>query len=131
MIRKNKKYSIREIFNWIEITPDKIRKYTKELDGDFINPTSIRYKIFKLKGVKCVGCGVEGKYFVKEKTPDNLHYHLNLYGIDKSGDEVLMTKDHIIPSSRGGSNDIENLQPMCITCNREKGNNIEIVRAVS
>ncbi len=30
--------------------------------------------------------------------------------------------DHIKPISRGGSNDIFNLMPCCIECNRKKGN---------
>jgi 5-methylcytosine-specific restriction endonuclease McrA len=34
----------------------------------------------------------------------------------------LMTKDHILPVSRGGSNAVTNLQTMCSTCNAAKGN---------
>jgi len=36
-----------------------------------------------------------------------------------------MTKDHIIPSSKGGVNKLRNLQTMCVTCNVKKGNTIE------
>lgn len=35
------------------------------------------------------------------------------------------TVDHIIPMSRGGTNDPDNLQPMCWDCNRRKGAKVE------
>lgn len=104
---------------------EKFKKDAKvELDGDIIKGNSQRYQLFFTKGTKCVCCGIEGKYFAKEKRIKDKSYHLNLYGIDDNGQEVLITKDHIIPKSKGGKDELENYQTMCIRCNERKGNKL-------
>ena len=47
-----------------------------------------------------------------------------IIGIDTNGVERLMTVDHIIPKSMGGSHNLSNLQPMCVRCNGKKGSKI-------
>ena len=100
----------------------------KVYDGLLINMTSQRYQLFKLKGCDCVRCGIKGQYFAIERTPPispdmPAGWHLNLYALDSANNEVMMTKDHIIPKSRGGKNNLDNYQPMCIICNAMKSNN--------
>lgn len=97
------------------------------LDGDIIRLTSKKYKMFLEKGVECVSCDLVGMFFAKErdiidKRNIDQDYYLRLYGINGDGEEILITKDHIHPKSRGGPDIVENLQTMCIKCNHGKGN---------
>lgn len=117
---------IKELTSELLFTSKKAKSKV-ELDGDNIKPNSQRYQTFFTKGTKCVKCGIEGKFFAKERPEkSNESYHLNLYAIDKNGLEILMTKDHIVPKSKGGKNEVENYQTMCCVCNFEKGNKEEI-----
>jgi 5-methylcytosine-specific restriction endonuclease McrA len=120
LIRIDTKYDVKRILSRVLIIPRK-KKYSRKLDGDPIYFGSKRLQVFKVHGVKCAKCDIEGQYFVKERSEDQQRYHLNLYAIDENGNEVLMTKDHIVPKSKGGTDDLNNLQTMCSYCNNEKG----------
>lgn len=94
-IEELKKLCDQKIDEYIQKRGDKIWEHRK-----FSNkavPGSLRYEVLKRAKGKCELCGVDRKI--------------------KSLDV-----DHIIPKSKGGANDISNLQALCFTCNRAKGN---------
>lgn len=91
-----------------------------------IKTCSLRLQVFK-RSLKCVSCDLIGivfklqKQINKDETP-----HFNLYATRESenGIEcVLMTQDHIRPRSKGGKDQLDNLQTMCFECNFKKGSN--------
>jgi 5-methylcytosine-specific restriction endonuclease McrA len=64
-------------------------------------PESVRDFVFKRDNCKCRIC-------------------------HRSVEEIQLSIDHIIPLSKGGSNDISNLQTLCLACNKSKYNKIGI-----
>lgn len=118
MIRKDKKYDPDTILNLVRNIP-KCHTVKHNFDGDNIKFSSHRLRVFS-KSKSCVYCNIVGKYFYKEKDTKSISYHFNLYAIDSEQNEVLMTKDHIIPRSKGGKDIMENYQTCCFTCNQKK-----------
>jgi hypothetical protein len=57
----------------------------------------------------CAKCGIS------EKELTELWKNTNFY---------KLTRDHIKPTSRGGTDDISNIQPLCISCNASKKDNL-------
>jgi hypothetical protein len=113
---------LQEVLDDTELTPEGSKKKNREFyHGYYVNLTSQRLQLFKLKGTKCVSCGEEASYAAIE-LPNGMDYpHINIYGVNKEGKDIMFTKDHIIPKIRGGRNVLENYQVMCQTCNLVKG----------
>jgi hypothetical protein len=83
--------------------------------------THRRLRVFFHHGTTCINnsCSKEGIYLIKAKNNAG-GFHIDLY----TENFEMMTIDHIIPKSKGGNNDINNLQPMCNTCNTKKADTI-------
>jgi 5-methylcytosine-specific restriction endonuclease McrA len=122
------RYSITDVFNMLgeealNINETGYRRNRKsiEVEGFQVYTESLRYATFYQKGCTCVACGKVGTYFELDSGDNGNRKHFNLY----ADDGTLMTKDHIVPTSRGGKyNAVENLQTMCVDCNRAKGANL-------
>ena len=132
-LRQDRIYSYEEFSKWVEYCHFERKKIREELktdseedlpshfdfEGDLIKYNNKKYKMLYQNNV-CVGCGLKGTHFYKEKCEDTDIFHINVYGY-KNGREIQLTKDHIRPRSKGGSNSLVNLQTMCAECNNLKG----------
>lgn len=109
------------VYSQITPVPKDIKPPKKTILGIETNLHSLRLNtLLRDKGI-CCQCGVKGTYFVLESTQKNgLNPHINLYGINKNGKEVMLTCDHIIPKARGGLDVLENTRCLCAPCNEAK-----------
>lgn len=80
-----------------------------------VRMNSLRYRTF-LKNPACIACGITGNVFLLEVAHGASSAHFNFYCRD-NGKLILMTKDHILPRSKGGPETLENMQTMCTFCN--------------
>ena len=127
-----KKYTIEEVRKKIE------EGFNDEEHGDtrkdyFLEPELLadrkiktrRAKVYFRKGFGCIkeNCDIEGLYFTLDLDFGG-GIHLDLYGTEKDGTEVLMTIDHIHPKAKGGKNRLDNYQPMCLVCNHIKADKV-------
>lgn len=87
-----------------------------------VNVNSDRYRLFR-RSMTCVCCGITGTEMVLQRYRNHAERvaHFNLYATNADGERILMTKDHIIPSSAGGPDHDDNYQTMCYPCNIAKG----------
>ena len=130
MFIEEKRYEINEVFNMIGedflTQNDDSNKNHRDMiiDGFNVRPKSLRYMTFYQKGCKCAICGKEGTHFKLCGDPNTNRRHFNLY----AEDGTLMTKDHIIPASKGGQDKVQNMQTMCCSCNVAKGNDYDNIQ---
>ncbi len=99
---------------------------------------SLRYENLIKHGAKCThhNCSFEATHAYLETTMSikkfshavtvgsPIKMHFNIYGVDEHNNEIMLTKDHIVPASLGGPDKIWNMQPMCSRCNRKKDKQI-------
>lgn len=108
------KHKVYAVLPFEEVRRTRIGRMSKDSRGD----------------CSCVTCGLKGAFVVVHQHIGEVAKHQNgrhydLYGIQTDGSWLMMTIDHILPRSKGGTNRSTNLQVMCATCNsRVKKNNL-------
>jgi len=95
------------------------------IDGQKVSAPS-GYSLWKncretYKPLTCWHCGVEADRFIVKHHRNDMNKPPVLELFAHTGKSlVMMTRDHIIPVSLGGLNDVENLRPGCETCNGKR-----------
>lgn len=116
-------YTISEVFDYIDASPRNGQRV--KFHGHMMHMRCTRLLGFRMNGITCVKCGARGAFFAKERY-NNDPPHLNLYGFDKQGRQLLLTRDHIKPKAKGGTNHLYNSQTMCLKCNSRKGDDWKV-----
>jgi len=111
-------FTVEEILNLID--PKNTDRTRIKYKGFEFRISSLRLRTFKKHGVKCACCGKEGIIFRLQNSGNSNFYHLGLW----TADNIQMTKDHVIPKSKGGKDRLDNMQTLCQKCNNKKANKI-------
>ena len=70
--------------------------------------------------------GAPGSHTIKQWEQVKLEYNYMCPYCQRIEPDIKLTQDHIIPLFRGGGDNIENIQPLCASCNASKGAKLEM-----
>ena len=104
--------------SWID-GRSKNKEYIKKRNKKWIDENRI-YKNFLNSRRRAMKLRAEGSHTFGEWELLRKQYGYKCPACGKKESEITLTEDHIIPLIKGGSDYIENIQPLCRSCNSIK-----------
>ena len=87
------------------------------IDGRCIGNNKKEYMRFKAIERMCKKKKNGGSHTIEEWKKLKEKYNFTCPRCKKTEPEIILGEDHIIPISKNGNNNIENIQPLCRICN--------------
>lgn len=128
---KNRLKRIAEVILWRKNHPDKVKRYQAANYKKYSEARKKKTKDWNLKNTerrkvnqasrRARELKAGGFFSAKEWCGLKEKYNNTCLCCNRKEPDIKLTADHVVALSCGGSNFIENIQPLCISCNSSKG----------